>query len=335
MKMNRRTFLAGTVAAGASLIPAVKVKAAISDDSYATLIDLAKCDGCEGLDMPACVGACRVGNADRFPNPDPEQIRDYWPQKKHEDWSDKKDVTNKFTPYNWIFVQQIEVNGRKISVPRRCMHCDNPPCAKICPFGIKHKTKEGPVYIDQSLCFGGAKCRTVCPWSVPQRQAGVGIYTYFQKYIPAGGGVMFKCDLCRSRLQKDKQPFCIDACPKDAMQIGKRKDIYTKALALKSQYKGDLYGMDEHGGTSTVYVSPVPFKDIDDALVEQAGMPSGKVGQVGKKQKVVRMHKPKNMLEKQSLLAKTTVAAPLLGALGAFVLATKNRTKKGDGNENS
>lgn len=335
MKMNRRTFLAGTVAAGASLIPVVKSKAAVSDESYATLIDLSKCDGCEDRKTPACVSSCRAGNADRFPNPDPDQIRDYWPQKKHEDWSNKKHLTNRFTPYNWIFVQQVVVNGTKVSVPRRCMHCDNPPCAKICPFGIKHKTKEGPVYIDQSLCFGGAKCRTVCPWSVPQRQAGVGIYTYFQKYIPAGGGVMYKCDLCRTRLQKNQQPFCIDACPKDAMQIGKRKDIYAKALALKEKYSGDLYGMDEHGGTSTIYVSPIPFKDIDDALVAQTVKPNSQSSKVGKKIKAVRLHQPENMLDKQSMLSKTTVAAPLLGALGAFVLAAKNRTKKEDGNGNS
>ncbi len=325
MEMNRRTFMAATVAAGAALAPSVKVSAAIHENSYATLIDLTKCNGCEGRDEVACVSACRVGNKDRFPDPEPDQIKDYWPQKKHEDWSGKKDLTDRLTPYNWLFVQQITVNGEKVSVPRRCMHCDNPPCAKICPFGVKHKTKEGPVYIDTDLCFGGAKCRTVCPWHIPQRQAGVGIYTNFQSFIPAGGGVMFKCDLCRSRLKENKTPFCIEACPKGAMKIGKRSEIFAEALLLKKQYGGDIYGMDEHSGTSTIYVSSQSFKDIDAAIVSKLKS-AGK--DKGKKMKHIRMHDAENMLDKHSSLAKIVVASPLIGALGAFALATKNRTKK-------
>ena len=109
-------------------------------------------------------------------------IKDYWPQQFHEDWSEKRDITDRLTPYNWIFIQKVavDVNGREetVHVPRRCMHCDSPACVKLCPFGTNKKTPEGPVYIDPVLCFGGAKCRTVCPWKVPQRQAGVGIYTY-------------------------------------------------------------------------------------------------------------------------------------------------------------
>jgi Fe-S-cluster-containing dehydrogenase component len=34
----------------------------------------------------------------------------------------------------------------------------------------------GNTVIDHSICFGGAKCRDVCPWGIPQRQASVGIY---------------------------------------------------------------------------------------------------------------------------------------------------------------
>jgi len=32
------------------------------------------------------------------------------------------------------------------------------------------KTAEGAVVIDHESCFGGAKCRSVCPWNIPQRQ---------------------------------------------------------------------------------------------------------------------------------------------------------------------
>lgn len=315
MKLNRRAFITGAAAAGAlTVLPTVRAEAAIQPDSYATLIDLTRCDGCVGKEQPLCVASCRDGRAEEFPNPPQNQLRDYWPQKQHEDWSDKRHVTNRFTPYNWIFVQQVQVGGRTVSIPRRCMHCDNPPCAKLCPFGVKHKTAEGPVYIDHNLCFGGAKCRSVCPWDVPQRQAGVGIYTLWQKYLPVGGGVMYKCDLCRDRLSDGEKPLCIEACPRQAMKIGTRKEIFEEALRLKQQYGGDLYGMEENGGTSTIYVSDISFSDIDRALVEQTKKPKS----------TPRLNEVENMLEKQKNWAMLSVVSPVVGALAAFGLSGKN-----------
>ena len=312
MKLNRRKFLTGAGAAGVlTFLPNVQARAAIREDSYATLIDLTKCDGCEGKDQPLCITACRQEREKDFPTPQADQLLDYWPQKKHEDWSEKRHLSDRFTPYNWIFVQRIEIDGRTVSVPRRCMHCDNPPCAKLCPFGVKHKTPEGPVYIDHNLCFGGAKCRSVCPWSVPQRQAGVGLYTLWQKFLPVGGGVMYKCDLCRKRLASQKQPFCIEACPKEAMKIGTRKAIFAAAEELKLLYRGDIYGMTENGGTSTLYVSDIEFSRLDQALVAQSKEPG----------KIVRLNKVKNMLEKQKNWALLSVVSPALGILAALGLS--------------
>jgi len=34
----------------------------------------------------------------------------------------------------------------------------------------------GKTVIDYSICFGGVKCRDVCPLGITQRQAGVGMY---------------------------------------------------------------------------------------------------------------------------------------------------------------
>ncbi|BHH85878.1 4Fe-4S dicluster domain-containing protein [Desulforhopalus sp. 52FAK] len=313
MKINRRTFITGTGAAGAlAILPKSNVQAAITDDSYATLIDLEKCDGCSAFDTPRCVAACRLERSSSFPNPAKEELRDYWPQKKHEDWSGKKQISDQFTPYNWIFLQKVTVGDREISIPRRCMHCDNPPCAKLCPFGVKHKTAEGPVYIDHDLCFGGAKCRTVCPWHVPQRQAGVGIYTLWQRFLPVGGGVMYKCDLCRDRLAGGEKPHCIEACPKQAMIIGRRDEIFAQAEELKSQYNGHIFGKDENGGTSTLYVSPVPFDDIEQALMAQ---PQEK----GKKK--LRFSVSENILEKQRNWALLSLVAPIVGIIAALGLA--------------
>lgn len=70
MKLNRRTFITGAAAAGAlTVLPTVRANAAIRPDSYATLIDLTKCDGCIGKEQPLCMASCRQGRADEFPNP--------------------------------------------------------------------------------------------------------------------------------------------------------------------------------------------------------------------------------------------------------------------------
>jgi Fe-S-cluster-containing dehydrogenase component len=306
------------------MLPADEAKAAVRAESYATLIDLTKCDGCPGKDMPACVSACRTANAHKFPDPDPAMLKDYWPQPKHEDWSDKQHVFNRLTPYNWLFVQHVdvEVDGETVEahVPRRCMHCDNPPCVKLCPFGSNIKTTEGPVYIEESLCMGGAKCRDVCPWDVPQRQAGVGPYTMIDP-LPAGGGVMYKCDLCRDRLAEGEQPACMEACPNNAMHIGTREEMTELAEELRARYNGYIYGDVQNGGTSTLYVSSIPFEKIDAALQQQAA-------QAEQPQPIMRLHNPENMLAQNIKWSTLALAAPVVGAVGALAATMQKKREE-------
>jgi formate dehydrogenase iron-sulfur subunit len=324
MKISRRSFLAGMAAAGAAaVVPKGSAAwAASKEGTYATLIDLTLCDGCPDRETPACVTACRTKNADRFPEPDPKMLKDYWPQPIHEDWSSRREMISRLTPYNWTFVQKVTVehDGRtqSVAIPRRCMHCDNPPCVKLCPFGTAKQDKNGATWIDPAACFGGAKCRTVCPWNVPQRQAGVGIYTYLDP-LPVGGGVMYKCDLCRDSLAEGKDPACMSACPKKAMKIGPRQEIFAAARKRAEEIGGYLYGLDEHGGTSTVYISSVPFELLDEAIVESADDPS----------RAMRLNDPENMVGKHSNLAKAALIAPVAGIIGAFA-ATVARKEKGD-----
>ena len=272
---SRREFLKRSAAAGVASGVALTGfgKNAVASDvaQVGTMIDLTRCDGCKGLDTPACVTACREENKDRFPDP-VKDIPDNWPQKKKEDWSDKKDLTTRLTPYNWTFVQNVNVEhgGKRydLSVPRRCMHCDNPPCANVCPLSANHKMPEGPVVIDSDICLGGAKCRSVCPWGIPARQAGVGLY---MKIIPgiAGGGVMYKCDLCYSRVKSGQTPACVEACPRNAIVFGEKEKMRALAYKRAAETNGYVYGDKENGGTSTFYVSPVPFEKIDAELMKQ------------------------------------------------------------------
>lgn len=302
-EISRRSFL-GVMAGGGALTGIALPKKAEADGgkSLSTLIDLSLCDGCVDRETPACVTTCKTINKDRIPaisKPIPEP----WPRKKIEDWSEKRSVSNRLTPYNFIYVHRadIDVNGHNqtIFVPRRCMHCDNPACATICPFSANHKQEDGAVVINQDLCFGGAKCKTVCPWEIPQRQSGVGIYLHVLPGL-MGNGVMYKCDLCHERLESGKQPGCIEVCPRKAMLIGPRKVIEDTARERARQMRGHIYGQKENGGTATLYVSPVSFEMINKTITKKPGEPDMTPG-------------IERRMAGTDKLGKVVLAAPVLG----------------------
>ncbi|MCX7858148.1 MAG: 4Fe-4S dicluster domain-containing protein [Deltaproteobacteria bacterium] len=267
MKINRRTFF--KIITAFSFLASVPKYVNSFQSKYATLVYIPNCDGCENEPLPRCVKACRDLNRYRFPEPK-KPIQPYWPRPNYEDWSNERDRIDTLTPYNWLFVQKIQIENNTINIPRRCMHCDYPPCVKGCPFGALSKEPEGNTVIDDKICFGGAKCRDICPWHIPQRQAGVGFYL---KLLPkfAGGGVMYKCDLCNDRIKKGVEPACVIACrdrlkDKSVYKFGRREDIYAEAKRRTENEGVYIYGMDQNGGTGTIYLSTVPFEKIEAKL---------------------------------------------------------------------
>jgi formate dehydrogenase iron-sulfur subunit len=327
VNLNRRRFLKTATASaviGTTALLNVPQKAWAGEGKFATLIDLTRCDGCRDREVPACVSACKKIKMGSIPEPtDPIPVP--FPTRKVEDWSKKKEVSDRLTPYNLIYVQEVEVesDGRKqtLFVPRRCMHCDNPACATLCPFASNHKFENGAVVIDAETCFGGAKCKTVCPWEIPQRQSGIGIYL---KVLPTlmGNGIMVKCDLCNDLLKEGKKPACIGACPRDAMAIGPRGVIFARAEELTKNIGGYLYGKTENGGTSTLYISSVPFETLGTALKPGPGQPG--------------LRPAERRMAGTDSLGKAVLAAPALGVAAglagafAFVSRRKNKKEKGE-----
>lgn len=329
--ISRRTFLKRTAAAGAVstvLLSGIdQVKAAgLQHDEKGTVIDLTKCDGCKNEAVPRCISACKLKNESQFPKPNPEDIQPYWPQKTFEDWSNKQDLTSRLTPYNWTFVDhvQVEHNGatEDVFVPRRCMHCDDPTCMNLCPFGAISKNKAGAVSIDEDFCMGGAKCRDACPWGIPQRQAGVGIYLKLAPQL-AGGGVMFKCDFCADLIAKGQEPACKTACPKDAVFFGGKDEMRELAYERAKEVNGYVYGDKENGGTATFYVSKVPFEKIDAAIKKDKALKEDK--KPGRPTMEVDVE---NKLYTFDGLMKSALIAPVAGAVVAGVAAY--RTMKGE-----
>jgi Fe-S-cluster-containing dehydrogenase component len=267
-KSRRQFFKRVGIAGGALLLTSEGAKAANNPQMrIGSIIDLSLCDGCKGETIPACVSACKEKNQAHFPEPQ-KPIQPYWPRKQYEDWSDERDRIDRLTPYNWTFVEHLHVDGQEIHVPRRCMHCDNPACLNLCPFGTIGKSDTGAVYIDRDFCMGGAKCRDVCPWGIPQRQAGVGLYLKLAPKL-GGGGTMYKCDGCADLQAKGEQPACATKCPKNAITFAPMDEIKRLATDRAKEINGYMYGLKEGGGTGTIYVSPIPFEKINKAIMAE------------------------------------------------------------------
>jgi len=313
-KLSRRSFLktglaaAGTIGVSGLALPA-SVRGADAKE-LATLIDIRKCVGCE-----ACVDACKETNAQKFPNPEKPFPKMYPSRVKVSDWSDKKEVKDRLTPYTWVFIQSAEVtiNGEKktLTFPRRCMHCQNPPCADLCPWGAARKLENGITLIHSDICLGGQKCKAVCPWGIPEQQTGVGLYLDILPSL-AGNGVMFKCDRCYNRIEKGELPACIENCPENVQTIGLRNEIIRQAHAIAKEIGGYIYGETENGGTNTFYVSPVPFETLNKAVEKGPGRP--------------HFNKVRDSMAHADNLAKAMIIAPFAGlaaGAGRFYNAAK------------
>jgi len=126
----------------------------------------------------------------------------------------------------------------------------------------------------------------------------------------AGNGVMYKCDRCRERMAAGERPACIEACPNGVQTIGPRAEIVAAAHALARKTGGYVYGETENGGTNTIYVSPVPFSELDAAVAKGPGRPG--------------LGKTPDVMGEQANLATSVLLAPVAGVVaGALRLYSR------------
>lgn len=99
-----------------------------------------------------------------------------------------------------------------------CMHCDNPPCAAVCPTGATYKGEGGVVLIDYNLCIGCKYCVTACPYNA--------------RYVNVELGGPDKCTMCIHRLKEGELPACAASCPTDSIVFGDLDDPNSKVAKL-------------------------------------------------------------------------------------------------------
>jgi formate dehydrogenase iron-sulfur subunit len=196
----------------------------------ALLIDITKCIGCG-----SCVLACREQN--RLPNPPEDPL------------------PAKLDANNFTVLKQVEHNGETLHYRRICMHCLDPTCQSVCPVGAFQKTAAGPVLYDESRCIGCRYCLQACPFNVPRYE-----WTSLQPRVR-------KCNLCAERVAQGLPNACAEACPAEATVAGEREELLRLARARLAadpeNYVPRIYGEHEAGGTSVLFLSPVPFEQLE------------------------------------------------------------------------
>lgn len=198
---------------------------------WGAVIDLDTCTACG-----ACVIACKEENNVAYVSPDEAE--------------DGRAMA-------WMTMVS-EVSGEYPNVemrylPHLCMHCDNPPCTKVCPVRATYLSDEGIVAQIYPRCIGCRYCMAACPYTVK-------VFNWYDPEWMEGmervhnpdvslrqKGVVEKCTFCHHRLQKAREKArmeerdtidgeyniaCAEICPTSAITFGNLDDSNSKVSYL-------------------------------------------------------------------------------------------------------
>lgn len=188
---------------------------------YAYFVDLSLCAGCE-----ACTVACQNLNG--------------------------LDFEMRYTKVERLLVGTYP-DVKSTYLTTQCLHCDNPPCADVCPTGATYKSAEGPVQVDYTKCIGCQYCMTACP--------------YGARSADPSSHLVKKCSLCYDRLAQGEQPGCVQTCLTGARMVG---DLANPQDPIHQAIGQD--GTIHVAGTSFYYKLPAGF---DRAIVPKDFQGSG------------------------------------------------------------
>lgn len=190
---------------------------------WGMVIDLAKCTACQ-----ACAVACETEN--NVPCVPPSEAA-------------------RGRVLSWLRIL-VEPHGEYPAfsarmMPLGCVHCDHPPCIRVCPVGATDINAEGTVRQIFSRCIGCRYCTNACPytsrvfnWYAPEF-AGDLAEALNPDVSVRTRGVVEKCTLCHHRLQHardvasaagrpleeaDYVPACVEVCPTGGMYFGDLAD---------------------------------------------------------------------------------------------------------------
>lgn len=206
---------------------------------WAMVIDLDKCVACQG-----CSIACRFENNTPVVKPS-EALRG-----RAIRWNDVFPL-----PLHEAGAGDNHDDASTLYLTRPCMHCENPPCIKVCPVQATYKDEEGLVRQNYQRCIGCRFCTVACPYGVryfnwhrpewegslaeahnPDRIVGAGV---LEGPAVRDVGMVEKCTFCVHRLHKARLraeaegrdfradeyvPACVETCTGKARYFGDLDD---------------------------------------------------------------------------------------------------------------
>lgn len=224
-------------AAGAVIAPGVTLIAAPAPDRteasdqrrWAMLIDVNQCES----SCTACTRACRKEN----------NVPLFGDKNRDIHWIRKVEIRDK------------DHRRPSVSLPVLCNHCENPPCAHVCPTEATFIRKDGIVLVDKHRCIGCRYCMLACPYKARS-------LVYRRPEFPEGGnprvpirakGVVEKCNFCVHLVDDGQQPACVQACAgtgNGAMIFGDLNDpqseISQRVRTVKTQTIREDLGLKPH-----------------------------------------------------------------------------------------
>jgi molybdopterin-containing oxidoreductase family iron-sulfur binding subunit len=177
-------------------VPPMEARKGIPGKKFVMVVDLSKCKNAR-----KCVQSC-----DKHHNLTPDR------------------------PYIKVLEMKDNENSSPYWMPKKCFHCDNPPCVKVCPVGATFKRTDGIVLVDNERCIGCRFCMAACPYSArvfnwgdpPEGKLDVPYSP--ETSLPSKKGTVAKCDFCPEMLRDNKLPHCVTACPNGVIYFGDEID---------------------------------------------------------------------------------------------------------------
>lgn len=108
------------------------------------------------------------------------------------------------------------IRGQSVSTAILCRHCEDAPCAEVCPNGAIVR-RNNSIQVIQEKCIGCKTCAIACPYgamSIVTKNASIpreGTTVTLRQKTEA-----LKCDLCEGLAES---PTCVRVCPTGALRL--------------------------------------------------------------------------------------------------------------------